>query len=250
MRRIPLVAVSVLCFVFSSAAAAQTPAESAPAVPPPVWAGSLGAGLSLTSGNSDTLNVNVVLDLTRTPKARNVIALKSRFLRGEQSGSLVAQQTSATLRDHYTLSGRTFFYAQVDYLRDTFRLIDYLVAPTVGVGVTLIDTGTRTFAVDAGVGSITEKNSGAARTNAAVTASEKLAIQLTPTASLKHAASGLWKASDFSDGFYTFSFGLATKISERTELSLDLLDTFRSKRPTPATKRNDVAFVASIIAKF
>jgi len=246
MKRVLIVAVCLYCVFPASVASAQT----APEAPPPVWAGALGAGLSLTSGNSDTLNVHVVFDLTRTPKARNVIELKARFLRGEQSGSLVAQRTSATLRDHYTLSGRTFLYGQVDYLRDTFKLIDYLVAPTVGVGFKLVDTDTRKFSVDAGVGSITEKNSGAARTNAAVTASEKLAIQLTPTSSLKHEASGLWNASDFSDGLYTFSLGLATKVSERMQLSLDLLDTFRSKRPSPSTKRNDVAFVASILARF
>jgi putative salt-induced outer membrane protein len=232
-------------------ALAQTPTAPAPEAPPPTWVGGLGAGLSLTSGNSDTLNVNVAFDLTRTPKARNVIELKALYLRGEQNDSLVANRTSVTLRDNYTLSGRTFLYAQVDYLRDTFKLIDYLVAPTVGVGRKIVDTTRTKFSVDAGAGSITEKNPGAAtRTNAAVTASEKLTVQLTATSSLKHAASGLWKASDFSDGLYAFSVGLATKISERTQLSLDLLDTFRSKRPTPSTKRNDVAFVASIIAKF
>lgn len=251
MRRVLSVAVTLFCVLLSSVAFAQTPTAPAPEAPPPIWAGALGAGLSLTSGNSDTLNFNVAFDLTRTPKARNVIELKALYLRGEQNDSLVANRTSITLRDNYTLSGRTFLYGQVDYLRDTFKLIDYLVAPTVGVGRKLVDIERTKFSVDAGVGSITEKNPGAAaRTNAAVTASEKLAVQLTATSSLKHAASGLWKASDFSDGLYMFSLGLATKISERTQLSLDLLDTFRSKRPTPSTRRNDVAFVASIIAKF
>ena len=250
VRRVLIVALSLCCAVFPSAGAAQTPAAPPPQAPPPTWAGALGAGLSLTRGNSDTLNFNVAFDLTRTPEARNVMELKARFLRGESDGSLVTQRTSATLRDRHTLSGRTFLYGQVEYLRDTFKLIDYLIAPTVGVGFKLVDTESRKFFLDAGVGSITEKNSGAARTNAAVTASEKLAIQLTPTSSLKHEASGLWKTSDFSDALYTFSFGLATKISERTQLSLDLLDTFRTKRPSPFTKRNDVALVASIVAKF
>ena len=251
MRIRPVAVLTLCCLLLTSVALAQTAAPQAPEPPPPTWVGALGAGLSLTSGNSDTLNFNVSFDVTRTPKARNVIGLKALYLRGEQNDSLVANRTSVLLRDTYTVSGKTFVYGQVDYLRDTFKLIDYLVAPTIGLGMNVVNTDSRKFSVDAGVGSITEKNPGtAARTNAAVTAGEKLAIQLTATSSITHSAVGLWKASDFSDGLYTLALGLATKISERTQLSLDLLDTFRTRRPTPSTRRNDVAFVASMIAKF
>jgi len=249
MRPVVNVVAALSCLLISSVAFAQTPAPPEP--PPPTWTGAFGAGLSLTSGNSDTVNFNVAFDLTRTPKARNVIDLKALYLRGEQNDSLVVNRMSVGLKDQYTLSGRTYLFGQVDYLRDTFKRIDYLIAPTAGIGYKVVDTEKTKFSVDAGAGSITEKNPGvAARTNAALTASEKLTIQLTPTASLKHAASGLWKATDLSDGLYTASIGLATKISERLQLSLDLLNTFRSKRPSPATKRNDMAFVAAVTAKF
>jgi putative salt-induced outer membrane protein YdiY len=142
-------------------------------------------------------------------------------------------------------------FAQVDYLRDTFKLIDYLVAPTAGVGVKIVNTDKATFFVDVGAGTVSEKNPGVdVRTSAALTAGEKVTFQLTPTASIKHSATGLWKASDVSDGLYTVSFGVATRISERLQLSLDLLDTFKNKPPTPATKRNDVAFMTAVTAKF
>jgi hypothetical protein len=75
-------------------------------------------------------------------------------------------------------------------------------------------------------------------------------LQLTPTATLKHATTGLWKANDLSDGLYTFSVGLATRISERLQLSVDVLDTFKNRPPTAATKKNDVALVTAISAKF
>ena len=123
-------------------------------------------------------------------------------------------------------------------------------APAVGAGLKVIDTETTQFSADAGIGIIFEKTPGvAARTNAAITASEKLTHQLTPTASITHGASALWKADDLSDGLYTVSVGLTTKVAERLQLSLNLLDTFKSKPPT-GTKRNDVAFVAAITVKF
>jgi putative salt-induced outer membrane protein len=235
----------VLC---SSVALAQAPAA---AEPPKTWTGTAGVGVSITSGNSDTMNYNLAFDVTRTPKARNVMKWKGLYLRGDQNNAVVVNRTSLGYRDEYTLSGRTFLFGQLDYLRDTFKLIDYLVAPTAGVGYKVIDTDSTKFFVDGGAGTVSEKNPGAdLRTNAAITAGEKLTLQLTPTSSIKHAATGLWKANDFSDGLYTSSVGLATRISERFQLSIDLLDTFKNKPPTRATKKNDLAFITAITAKF
>ncbi len=248
-RALPSTAVVIAYACVASAALAQTPA--APAPPPPHWVGTAGGGVSVTSGNSDTLNYNLAFDVTRTPKARNVMKLSGLYLRGKQSETLVLNRGSLGIRDEHTLSGRTFVFGQVDYLRDTFKRIDYLVAPTGGVGFKVVDTDATKFFVDGGGGFVSEKNPGQdLRTNAALTAGEKLTVQLTPTASFKHAATGLWKVDDFSDGLYTISVGLATKISERLQLSIDLLDTFKNTPPTATTKKNDVAFVTAITAKF
>ena len=241
-------AAAMFSLIGSAAAWAQTPA---PAGPPPTWTGSAGAGIAVTSGNSDTMNYNLGFDVTRTPKARNVMKWAGLYLRGDQNDVIVVNRTSLAFRDEYTYSGRTFFFGQIDYLRDTFKLIDYLVAPTAGIGYKIIDTDPAKFSVDGGAGTISEKNPGLdVRTSAALTASEKLQLQLTPTALFKHAITGLWKADDLEDGLYTFSIGLATQISPRIQLSVDLLDTLKNKPPTIATKKNDVAFVTAITTKF
>lgn len=232
-------------------ARAQAQAQTPPPEPPKTWTGTAGVGVSVTSGNSDTMNYNLAFDVTRTPKARNVMKWIGLYLRGDQNNTVVVNRTSLGFRDEYTLSGRTFLFGQIDYFRDTFKRIDYLVAPAAGVGYKVVDTDPVKFMVDVGGGSISEKNPGLdLRTSAAVTAGEKLVLQLTPTASIKHAVNGLWKANDFSDALYTFSVGLGTRISERLQLSIDLLDTFKNKPPTAATKKNDVAFVTAVTAKF
>ena len=74
-----------------------------------------------------------------------------------------------------------------------------------------------------------------------MTAGEKLALQLTPTASIKQAETALWKANDFGDSLYTSSIGLASKLSDRIQLAIDLLDTYKTRPATAATKKNDVA---------
>ena len=69
--RLALTCLAVVSFGLTPAlASAQAPSE-----PPRDWVGTAGVGLSVTSGNSDTVNVNVAADVTRTPKARNVILL-------------------------------------------------------------------------------------------------------------------------------------------------------------------------------
>ena len=232
----------------STVSAQQPPAQ---VEDPGTWTGSAGAGLSLTSGNSDTLNFNVAFDLTRDPKTRNVMKFKGLYLRGEQDDATTVNRTSLAFRDQYALSTRAFAFGQVEYLRDTFKLIDYLVAPTAGVGYKVIDTEPTQFAVDGGLGVVWEKNPDFdVRTDVALTAGETLVHKLSSTASLKHAATALWKADDFADGLYTVSVGVAAQLTPRMQLSFDVLDTFKNKPPTPETRKNDVALVTAIVAKF
>jgi putative salt-induced outer membrane protein YdiY len=230
---------------------AQQPCPCPAAPDPGTWIGTASAGLALTSGNSDTLTFNVAVDVTRDPKTRNLMKWTGLFLRGEQEGSLVANRLSLAFRDQYTLNGRMYTFGQIDYLRDTFKLIDYLVAPTVGIGYKVLDTAPTKFSVDGGIGAVWEKNPGLdVSTSLALTAGERLEQALSTTATVRQAATALWKADDFSDGLYTFSIGVGAKMSNRLQLSIDLLDTFKNRPPTAATKKNDVALVTAITTTF
>ena len=235
--------------VISTAAHARAQQPAAPEPPKP-WIGTVGAGISLTSGNSDTKTFNVSFDVTHT-EDKNVMKWTGLYLRGSQSGSVTVNRTSLAYRDQYALSSRAFVYGQIDYLRDTFKEIDYIVAPTGGVGYKVVDTQTTQLAFDGGAGFVVEKDTNLdAKSSGALTAGETLVHQLTPTATVKQATTNLWKTSDFGDRLHTFSVGLGLKVSERTQVSLDLLDTFKNLPPTPATKKNDVALVAALIVKY
>jgi putative salt-induced outer membrane protein YdiY len=229
---------------------AQQPAAP-PAEPPPTWTGNVGAGLSLTSGNTDTLTYNVAFEVTRDPKTRHVMKWTGLYLRSEQNDVLNADRASLAFRDQYALNSRAFVYGQIDYLRDSFKLIDYLIAPTAGIGYKVIDTATTTFAVDAGAGVVWEKNDDfEVKTSGAVTAGERFTRVLTATTSFKHAATALWKANDFGDGLYTVGAGIAVKINERMALTVDLVDTFKSEPPAPGIGKNDVALVLALTVKY
>lgn len=238
---------AMLTVMTASRATAQQPAPSGMKA----LTGSAGAGLSLTEGNSDTLNLSATIDSVYDPKTQNVMKWTALFLRGKQNGVLTVNRVSAAFRDERTVNGRTFLFGQIETLHDTFKSIDYLYAPVAGVGYKALDSKRTQLAVDAGVGGVVEKDTGAAsRGSGAITLSEKLIHQLTETTTLKQSVASLLKMNDFGDGLFTFQFGVAAKISARLQLSIDLLDTLKNRPLDPTTKRNDVALVTSIIAKY
>jgi putative salt-induced outer membrane protein len=225
--------------------------QAAPAEPPPVWTGSGGAGLSIKSGNSDTSNYNLTIELVHDPASPNLMKWKALYLRGAQDDTVTVNRTSLGFRDEYSLSPRTFLFGQLDYLRDTFKEIDYLIAPTAGIGYKVLDTEPTKFAVDAGVGGVWEKNPGFdVNANGALTAGEQLAHQLNAAVVLRHAATGLWKMDDRGDSLYTVSVGLAVALAEHLQLTIDVLDSYKNRPPTAAIKKNDVAVVTAIVVKY
>jgi putative salt-induced outer membrane protein YdiY len=240
---------------WASTARAQAPlpvtVAQTTAAAPQGFHGSAGFGLSLTQGNSDTLNINATIDNTYDPKTKNAMRWNALFLRGKQNGVLSVYRLSAMFRDEYVVNGRVFTFAQLDALHDTFKGVDYLVAPSAGVGYKVIDTKSTSLNVDAGVGGVVERDIGFdARATGALTLSQKLIHPLTETTTLKESVTSLLKMDDFADGLYTFQIGVAAKVNSRLQLSVDLLDTYKNHPIDGLTHKHDVALVTSIVAKY
>ena len=107
------------------------------------------------------------------------------------------------------------------------------------------------LAVDAGVGVVREKNPNlAATTSGAFTASEHFTQKLSEAASFTQQVAALWKMSDTSDALYTLGASLAASLTPKSQVRIELLDTYKGKPPSPAIKKNDVATVFSIGYKF
>src|SRR3954471_16316552 len=98
--------------------------------PPPVkpWTSSLGAGLAITSGNTDTKNYNFAFATKYDPKTRLVFKADALYLRGDSNGVTQVDKTTADAREEYAVSDRVFAFAEVSYLRDPFKDVNYFVA--------------------------------------------------------------------------------------------------------------------------
>lgn len=256
MRTQPTSAIILFTLVLlglGSAAAAQTPAPAVlPPPPPPAWSGQFGAGISMTSGNTDSKMFNVSFEVLAHPTSTDTAKFDGLFLRGTKDGELIVSRTTLNARDEHKLGERTFVFGQLGFLKDAFKEIDYLFAPVGGIGYQIVKTDQVTFSVDAGAGGIWEKNTDAESVDfsGAVTAGESASWKVTDTTSVTHSARGLWKMSDFSDALLTFNVGLATTIVENFQLKVDLLNTYKAVVPNDSVEKNDVAIVLTVVYKF
>ncbi len=132
-----------LGLAFSARALAQTDAPPVPPCtcpcpcpepPPPPLTGSLAAGLSITTGNSDTSAFNLAFGLVYDPKTHSLFKADALYLRSWANGDTTSDKATAALRYEYKVSDRIYAFGQVAYLRDTFKNVTYLITPMVGGG--------------------------------------------------------------------------------------------------------------------
>ena len=246
VRYLGILSIVMANLLLSSFAIAQAPQEV-----PPVYTGNLGGGLALTSGNTDTQNFNLTAGVTRDPKTRNVIKGTAAYLRGDQNDILNLDRTGINIRDEYTVSGRTFVFGQMDYLRDKFKEIIFLWVPAGGIGYKLINTSSTQFIVDGAVGGLIEKNPGTESSKSgSLIPGQRFQHKLSATTTFTESLSTIFKTKDFGDSLTNFSAGLTTSLVGNLELKLEFIDSYKNKPPNPALKKNDKAFVTAFVVKF
>lgn len=234
-----------------TASAQTTTPPAAPAAPAPPWTGNAGFGLSLSRGNTSTTNFNASFEATHDPKTTSVWKFKGLYLRGTNNDVLAVDRLNLEGRNERKLSERAYAFGQLQFLQDEFKQIDYMFAPGVGVGYKLVATPATTFNVDGGLGFKVEKNPGFdRRDDVVITASDKFEHKLSPTAAITQSFGALWKANEFGDALYTFTVGAAAALTTRTQMKIELLDTYSTRPPNAAVKNNDVAVLTTLVYKF
>ena len=242
MRAVSVVALAAA--LFAATAPAQEP-------PPKPWNTSLGAGFAVTSGNSDTQNINFAFNTAYDPKAVHLFKADAVYLLGESNGEKQVDKAAANARYERTVSDRTFWFGDVSYLRDPFKAINYLISPIAGVGYHAIKTEVHKLSFDAGAGAALESNSQLGTDgSAAVKAGESFDWVISPTSKFTQRLNGLWKVDDFDDALYHFDAGLATTIAARAELKISYVLDYKNKPPLPDIEKGDSAIFATLLFKF
>jgi putative salt-induced outer membrane protein len=233
----------------AAALAEDTPAPPTPPLKP--WTSTIGAGLAITSGNTDTNNYNLAFATKYDPKTRFVFKADALYLRGDSNGATQVDKASADARGEFALSERTFAFAEVSYLRDPFKDVNYFVAPLAGAGYRIIRSDTRNLTVDGALGVEMESNANVGRSSGgAAKAGENFDWALSPTSKVTQKLTAIWKTSDFSDAFYHFDAGLTTTVATRAELKVAWVYDYKSKPTSASVKKGDSAIFAALLFKF
>ena len=243
MYRVFAVAFALLVLLPMSIAAQEPP--------PKPWNSTLGAGLAITSGNSDTQNINVSAGTAWDPKTNQLFKAEALYLRGASNGEKQVDKASAIGRYERTASDRLFWFGEVSYLRDPFKAISYLVSPIAGAGYHLVKTDTRKLSLDGGAGAVVESNDEIGRnTSGAIKGGESFEWAISPSSKFTQHLSGLWKTDDFDDALYHFDAGLTTTIAARAELKLSYLYDYKNKPSVATVEKGDSALFAAVVYKF
>ena len=214
------------------------------------WSSSVGAGVAITSGNSDTTNINVAASTTWDPKTNRLFKAEALYLLGESNGEKQVDKSTALARYELLFQERAFWFGEVQYLRDPFKAINYLVSPVVGAGYHVIRTDTRKLTFDAAVGAVVEDDDILGRdTSGAVKAGENFEWAISPVSKVTQKLSGLWKADDFDDALYHFDAGLSTTVASRLELKVSYVYDYKNQ-PPPDVEKGDSALFAALLVKF
>jgi len=222
-----------------------------PQAPPKPWTGSIGAGLALTSGNTDTQNYNFSLTTNYDPKTRFVFKAEALYLRGSANGVTQLDKSTADARGEYSVSDRTFAFGEVAYLRDPFKGVSFFVAPLVGGGYRIIKSDVRNLTVDGAVGAVVQNNIGLGRSSSgAVKAGENFDWALSSSSKVTQKLTGIWKTSEFSDALYHFDAGLTTTVATRLELKLAYVYDYKTRQPSASVKKGDSSLFAALLVKF
>ena len=240
---------AVLALGGPATARAQTPA---PKPPPPIkkWTAGVSAGLTVTRGNRDTATFNAGFDVKYDPKTRELLKADGVFIRGTTSGEVSTSRLLINLRDEYQANGRVFVFAQAQYLRDRFKGIEYLVAPTAGLGFRIEDKTAIKISLNAGVGGVWEQNPGRAiRRSSAVTLGERVSYAISPTVTLTQALSGLWKPENFRDALFSFSAGLIASMNSKTQIKIEWIDAYKTRPPSPGILKNDLTLIVALVVR-
>lgn len=244
-------AFAAMSTLVATMALAQTPAPAPAPPPPPPWTGNVAAGIAITSGNTDTRTFNLSAALASNPKARHAFAADAVYLRGSNEGDTNVNRTAVSARHQFALSPRAYLFEQVQYFRDPFKGLRYLLSPTVGAGYKVYESPETLFTVDGGLGLAIEGRPVDERsTDGAISANQKLSHKLNDATQITQSVAALWKLDAPEDALYTFGVSLATALTTRSQFKVELVDVYKTRPPSAAFGKNDLALITGIVIKY
>lgn len=209
----------------------------------------LNAGLTLTDGNSETMQANASLVTEGERKGLGSVRAGIEAQYGETTVDGEKDTTVNNARGFVnarkTVTPRTFGYLDASVMHDDIADIQYRATVGPGLGVYLVKNDKTALSAEAGPSYVWEKVDGKRDDYLALRFAERFSQVLSPTAKAWQAVEYLPKADDFGDYLLRAEAGIEATLTTRMNLRLVLQDTYDST-PGKDLEKNDLTLIAGV----
>lgn len=210
---------------------------------------SFAAGLTLTDGNSETMQANASLTTEGEKEGLGSVraGAEAKYgqstVDGEEDTTVNSAKGFANAKK--TLTPLTFWDLDGSVLHDEIADIGYRATFGPGVGVYLMKTVQTALSVEAGPTYVWEEVAGVRDDYLAARFAERLDQVISPTAKLWEGVEYLPRVEDFSDYILTAEVGVEAAMTTRVNLRLVLQDKYDST-PGAGLEENDLSVIGAL----
>ena len=216
--------------------------------PPPRWDSAVAVGLTLTSGNSDTL---LFTGGTKTekkmPKDQFAFGIDGAY--GEDNGDVNNEMLHGFGQYNHLFTERFYGYARVDGLYDGIADLDYRFTLSPGAGYYFVKTPQMTLAGEAGPGYVIQKKGGEKDDYFTIRLADRFEYKFKNGARIWQSFEYLPDVSDFGNYVFNAEVGASAALTKTLALRIVFQDTYDS-RPAPGRVPNDMKLVSGVEYKF
>lgn len=217
--------------------------------PDGLWRGALGAGITATAGNTDSVTYAINGDAVKQTPRDKIRGYVQAVYGRRESDSGAAERTSDLLRAggayDRNMNERAFGFGALDLERN--RLIDLDLRSVVagGVGYHVIKREGLTFDVSTGPAYNREQYSTETRDALEWLIAEESSHALTPTVSFRQRLALYPNLTDRGEYRFVFDAGVVFKINNSWNATVTLNNRYQSN-PRPGVEKNDLLFVTGL----
>lgn len=226
---------------------AQTPAPKTNR-----WETTAAAGMTLTSGNSDTVLATVSLD-SKYKEGSDETLLGASAGYGSNQGEKSADFAKAFGQYNHLITERTYFGLRIDANHDGLADLAYRVSITPLLGYYLVKNDKTSLSVDVGPSLIIERYEGPNTTTdtyLGIRFGEKLEHKLSDTTKVWQSLEYVPKVNEWTDKYtITAEVGISAAITKQWSLRVVAQDIYDND-PAPGNENNDFRLLAGTEYKF
>ncbi len=209
----------------------------------------LSVGVTLTDGNSETMQANVALVTEGEKEGLGSVRAGIEANYGESTVASNTETTVENVRAFFgvkkTISPRTFGALNGEILYDDIAQVDYRATLGPGLGVYLIKNDQTGLYVEAGPSYVWEDVAGVSDDYLALRLAQRFDHAMSKTAKVWQSLDYLPRADDFADYLLKAELGVEAALHARMRLRFVLQDQYDST-PGEGLEENDLTLIAGI----